>query len=85
MYEALAFRFRLTPADLALTVNEADRTPRSKWENIVRYAVWGLRKRAKLRKGTRGVWELRDHGGERSLRNDVDILASIHTVHGLHH
>ena len=56
VYEALADHFRLTEADLGEMVYE-DGKQRSKWENMVRYAVRSLRKTGEIEKGgAYGVW-----------------------------
>ena len=58
VYEALADHFSLTAADLSEVVYEYGK-PRSKWENMVRYAVRSLRKTGGIeRGGAYGVWSI---------------------------
>ena len=65
VYGALAEHFRLTEADLSEVVYE-DGKPRSKWENMVRYAVRSLRKTGEIEKGgAHGVWAITANANRR--------------------
>ncbi len=55
VYQALAEHFRLSKADLEEQTSEG----RSKFENMVRYAVRSLRDEGEIVKGTQGVWVLK--------------------------
>jgi restriction endonuclease Mrr len=62
VYEALADHFQLTAADRAEVIYESG-TPRSKWENMVRYAVRKLKDTGAIAKDApHGVWALTDRG-----------------------
>jgi len=62
VYEALADHFSLSKAERDETIMEHG-TPRSKWENMVRYAVRSLRKTgAVAAHREHGVWELGGSG-----------------------
>lgn len=56
VYEALARHFHLSPADLKEVVYEKDGTPRSKWENMVRWVRNDLKKQGLLVMPSHGVW-----------------------------
>ena len=54
VYQALADHFGLSKADLEEQTSEG----RPKFENMVRYAVRGLRDEGEILKGTHGLWVL---------------------------
>lgn len=62
IYTALANYFALTPTDLSEKVYEENGTPRSKWENMVRWARNDLKKRNILIAPSHGVWAIGDAG-----------------------
>ena len=58
VYEALAEHFRLSPEGLGQTTHEKGK-PRSKWENMVRYARRSLVHKHILDNSQHGVWQIR--------------------------
>lgn len=56
VYDALAKYFMLTRSDLSARVSENDRSPRSKWENKVRWARNSLKDAGFLLAKSRGLW-----------------------------
>lgn len=56
LYAAMAQRFHLSQADLDEVVYEKDGTPRSKWENMVRWVRNDLKKQGLLISPSHGVW-----------------------------
>ena len=63
VYEALADHFSLSKTERDATIVEKG-TSRSKWENMVRYAVRSLRDRGAIGRGEHGVWKLADGASE---------------------
>lgn len=57
VYAALADHFHLSPAERNEVIYE-DGTARSKWENMVRYAVRKLKQRGEIKNPEHGVWEV---------------------------
>ncbi len=62
IYDALAHYFGLTATDLDKKIYEEDGTPRSKWENMVRWTRNDLRKKGLLIAPSHGVWAVGDKG-----------------------
>ncbi len=62
IYEALADEFGLTNDLRVLQIYEADGTPRSKWENMVRWTRNDLRKKNFLDSPSHGIWRITDLG-----------------------
>lgn len=58
VYQALADHFKLSADDLGETIYENGQ-PRSKWENMVRYARRSLVDQGKIDNSQRGVWNLK--------------------------
>ncbi len=62
VYQPLAKRFNLSPKDLDEETKE--KMPRNKWENIIRFAVKGLREKGLVDHNEYGVWRLTEKGNE---------------------
>lgn len=74
LYDTLADIFDLS-ADLRLVnIFEKDGTPRSKWENMVRWARNDLRKSGCLISPNRGIWEITDSGKEMLEENNDEKI-----------
>jgi restriction endonuclease Mrr len=57
VYEALAEYFKLSGAEHGEVIYERG-NPRSRWENMVRYAVRSLRAQGLIARGEHGVWRI---------------------------
>lgn len=62
IYEAIADEFGLTEDLRSILIYEADGTPRSKWENMVRWTRNDLKKKNFLDSPSHGVWKITDLG-----------------------
>lgn len=58
VYEELALHFKLSQADLDETIYEKNETPRSKWENMIRWVRNDLKKKGMIFMPSHGMWAL---------------------------
>ena len=62
IYEALADVFNLPVELRSIQIYEANGTPRSKWENMVRWARNDLKKQGYLEAPSHGIWQITNTG-----------------------
>ncbi len=70
VYDALADHFKLSEADRLSVIYEKG-IPRSKWENMVRYAVRRLKDQGLMVRGAHGVGEVTDKLPKRAYRKQL--------------
>lgn len=74
VYEALADHFQLDSMAREQEIFEADGTPRTKWNNMVRWARNDLRKLGRLYSPSRGVWTITQEGIEYLEKIDPELV-----------